>query len=343
MREYHNQHLIHDLTQQFFAEYLNGVKGLTEIAVNEPNKLFLKVKGRWEKREPKISYDDCLSFASTLADYHSDSIGDIKPVLSATLPHGERVQVVIPPACEKDKVSITIRKPSNVFITHDDIVKSGFYSRVGQSFKSEDASSDLVDLYHTGNFAAFIPECLRQGKTMVFCGGTGSGKTTFSNAVMFYIPHHLRLISIEDTDETRFRFHENHVKLYYPSEGGNNLITSASLLRACLRMNPDRILMTEIRGAETWDFLKASSSGHSGGVTTVHEEKPEDAILGMVTRCYQNTECNNLPFNALVRKVLNNIDVIMSIKYLSDVDKRFASDIYFKDVHQNDYLARLLG
>ncbi|HAN2841561.1 TPA: Flp pilus assembly complex ATPase component, partial [Escherichia coli O25b:H4-ST131] len=187
MREYHNQHLIHDLTQQFFAEYLNGVKGLTEIAVNEPNKLFLKVKGRWEKREPKISYDDCLSFASTLADYHSDSIGDIKPVLSATLPHGERVQVVIPPACEKDKVSITIRKPSNVFITHDDIVKSGFYSRVGQSFKSENASSDLVDLYHTGNFAAFIPECLRQGKTMVFCGGTGSGKTTFSNAVMFYI------------------------------------------------------------------------------------------------------------------------------------------------------------
>lgn len=342
MRDIKNQHLINDFTQQFFAEYLNGIEGLTEIAVNEPNKLFLKVKGRWKKRDTKMSFNDCLSFAATLADYHQDSIGEIKPILSATLPLGERVQVVIPPASEKNKVSITIRKPSNVFITHEDIVSSGFYSRVGQSFNAANASSDLVELYRSGNFAEFIPECLRQGKTMVFCGGTGSGKTTFSNAVMFYIPHHLRLISIEDTDETRFRFHENHVKLYYPSEAEKSVITSALLLRACLRMNPDRILMTEIRGAETWDFLKASSSGHSGGLSTVHEESPEDAVLGMVTRCYQNAECNNLPFNALVRKVLNNIDVIMSIKYLDECDNRFARDIYFKDIHQADYLSRLL-
>ncbi|MVA04219.1 P-type DNA transfer ATPase VirB11, partial [Shigella flexneri] len=125
---------------------------------------------------------------------------------------------------------------------------------------------------------------------IVFCGGTGSGKTTFANACLEYIPHHLRCISIEDTDEAKFRFHKNHVKLYYPAEGESKVITSASLLRSCFRMNPDRILMTEIRGAEAWDFLKASSSGHAGNITTVHESSPESAVLGIVQRCYMNPE-----------------------------------------------------
>lgn len=98
---------------------------------------------------------------------------------------------------------------------------------------------------------------LVKGKTMVFCAGTGAGKTTFANACLQYIPHHLRCISIEDTDEAKFRFHKNHVKLYYPSEGESSTVSSASLLRSGFRMNPDRILMTEVRGAETGIFSKA--------------------------------------------------------------------------------------
>ncbi len=73
-------------------------------------------------------------------------------------------------------------------------------------------------------FEQFVPECLVKGKTMVFCAGTGAGKTTFANACLEYIPHHLRCISIEDTDEAKFRFHKNHVKLYYPSEGESSTV-----------------------------------------------------------------------------------------------------------------------
>ncbi|MCZ8812483.1 P-type DNA transfer ATPase VirB11 [Escherichia albertii] len=337
-----NRHPIYDMVNEIFGHWLNDIEGLTEIAINRPNELFIKVKGKWIKEEIKLSYETCESFASVLSDYHGGgSVTPETPILSATLPHGERVQVVIPPVCERGKISITIRKPSTVFIDHAEFVKQGFYSRLNTPIKDRQEDTTLVDLFNNNRIDEFIPECLRQGKTIVFCAGTGAGKTTFANACLFYIPHHLRCGAIEDTDEARFRFHENHVKLFYPAEGEDSYITPALLLRSLYRMNPDRILMTEIRGGEAWDFLKGLSSGHAGGLTTVHEKTPEDAITGIIERCQQNKECNNLPYNALLRKVLNNIDVIMSIRYLDEEDTRFASEIYFKDVHRDEYLKRL--
>jgi type IV secretion system protein VirB11 len=106
-------------------------------------------------------------------------------------------------------------------------------------------------------------------------------------------------------------------------------------------MNPDRILMTEVRGAEAWDFLKGSSSGHAGNLTTVHESTPEDAVLGLVQRCYMNPECQNLPYNIILRRVLSNVDVIMSIKYIDEEDRRFASGIYYRDIHFQEYFEKL--
>lgn len=337
-----NRHLIYDVVNDYFYHWLNEIDGVTEIAVNRPGEIFIKVRGKWQWYEQKMSYSDCLSFASTLADFHDGgSVTPEYPLRSATLPGGERVQVVIPPATEKDTVSITIRKPSGIFISHDKFIKQGFYSRVGGLSGDSIMEDNISALITSEYFERVIPESLSQGKTIVFCGGTGSGKTTFANACLKYIPHHLRCISIEDTDEAKFRFHKNHVKLYYPAEGESKVITSASLLRSCFRMNPDRILMTEIRGAEAWDFLKASSSGHAGNITTVHESSPESAVLGIVQRCYMNPECQNLPFNVILRRVLSNIDIIMSIKYLDDEDFRFASGIYYKQLHFDDYFRKM--
>lgn len=341
-----NQHLIYTLTREFFGSYLTGVPGLTEIAVNQPDTVFLKVRGQWIKQTQSISFQDCLSFASALADYCTDSISETKPILSATLPGGERVQVVIPSATAPGTVSVTIRKPSDQFISHDDFVQQGFYSRMNTRVPAavSAGTQKLIALYQENDVAGFITGCLSQGKTLAICGGTGSGKTTFSNALLAYIPPQLRIVSIEDTPEIQHRFHENHVKLFYPAEGGkNSLITPAMLLRACFRMNPDRILMTEIRGGEAWDFMKGISSGHSGGITTVHEETPEQAVSGIIERCAQNPECRNLPYNVLLRKVLNNIDVIMSIKYFDTDDTRYATGLYFKDLHFNEYYEKLRG
>ncbi|EQA8930744.1 P-type DNA transfer ATPase VirB11 [Klebsiella pneumoniae] len=341
-----NTPIIYELAQEFFGEYLNGIEGLTEIAVNRPDEVFLKIKGKWHQKKKPLSYSDCETFAAALADYNQDSLSNIKLVLSATLPTGERVQVVLPPITRKGCISITIRKPSDVFISHDDFVAQGFYERLNtqETAKTRPETQKLIDLYQSNQIAEFVTECLRQGKTMVFCGGTGSGKTTFTNSLLEYIPHHLRIICIQDTPETKYRAHENVVDLFYPSEGGEqSIITPAMLLRACFRMNPDRILMTEIRGGEAWDFLKGASSGHDGNVTTLHEKSPKAAITGIVERCAQNPECQNIPYNVLLRKALDNIDVILSINYLDECDKRYASDIYFKELHRDSYYEALRG
>ncbi|MFV1309869.1 ATPase, T2SS/T4P/T4SS family, partial [Klebsiella pneumoniae] len=150
------------------------------------------------------------------ADFCSDSVSETKPILSATLPTGERVQVVLPPATEQDTISITIRKPSDIFISHEMFVEQGFYSKLDTQAGNiiSPATKKLTDLYNSGDIETFIPECLKQGKTIAFCGGTGSGKTTFGNSLLEYIPHHLRVISIEDTPEVKLRFHDNQVRLF---------------------------------------------------------------------------------------------------------------------------------
>ncbi|ECW2964618.1 P-type DNA transfer ATPase VirB11 [Salmonella enterica subsp. enterica] len=337
-----NRHIVYDIVNDYFHQWLNGVEGLTEIAVNRPGELFVKVRGKWHQHQTNMSFGDCISFAGAISDYHDGgSVTPEYPLRSATLPLGERVQIVIPPATERETVSITIRKPSSVFIDHETFVKQGFYSKLNQGADFRNKEDELSLMFKENRFERFIPECLIKGKTMVFCAGTGAGKTTFANACLQYIPHHLRCISIEDTDEAKFRFHKNHVKLYYPSEGESIVVNSASLLRSGFRMNPDRILMTEVRGAEAWDFLKGSSSGHAGNITTVHESTPEDAVLGLVQRCYMNPECQNLPYNIILRRVLSNVDVIMSIKYIDDEDLRFASGIYYRDIHFQEYFEKL--
>lgn len=342
MKDLENKHIIYDFMNDYFHNWLNDVEGLTEVAVNRPDELFIKVKGKWQQQDLKMSFSDCLSFAGAMSDFHDGgSVTPEYPLRSATLPFGERVQIVMPPATEKETVSITIRKPSSVFIDHETFVKQGFYTRLNQTGEAENKEDILSKLFNEKRFHEFIPEGLRQGKTMVFCAGTGAGKTTFANACLEYIPNYLRILTIEDTDEAKLRFHKNHVKLYYPSEGESTSVSSASLLRSGFRMNGDRILMTEVRGAEAWDFLKGSSSGHAGNLTTVHEGTPEDAVLGLVQRCYMNPECQNLPYNIVLRRVLSNVDIIMSMKYIDEEDSRFASGIYYRELHFEEYFRKL--
>ncbi|EOR8022859.1 CpaF/VirB11 family protein, partial [Escherichia coli] len=172
-------------------------------------------------------------------------------------------------------------------------------------------------------------------------GETGSGKTTYLKTLIDYIPLHLRIVTIEDNPEVKFYRHQNYVHLFYPSEAGNSdkaIITPASLIRANYRMNPDRILITEVRGGEAWDFLKIVSSGHEGAITSLHAGSPYEAIMGLVERCYQNTECSRLPYSVLLSKVLSSIDVIASIKLEGDV--RRIGEIYYKDADLDSYRKR---
>ena len=327
--------------QRFFGDFLE-LPGLTEVAVNRPGELYTKINGVWEQHAVPLSYEDCYNFARCLAKHHGDNIEDIKPGLSATLESGERCQVIVPPACERDTVSVTIRKPSKVQIPHQSYIDAGFYNRVTGEEKTETHDEELIALYNTKNIPLFMEKCVEYGKTLAVAGETSTGKTTYMKMLIGYIPVHLRISTIEDNPEITFFIHKNYVHLFYPSESSDekgSIVTPASLLRWNYRMNPDRILLTEVRGAEAWDFLKITGSGHEGSMTSIHAGSAKEAIDGFITRCYENPQCAQLPYTFMLRKVLDSLDVIVSIDL--DGNVRRMNDIYFRPIHRNQYFEEM--
>ncbi|MBN3185572.1 P-type DNA transfer ATPase VirB11 [Pectobacterium brasiliense] len=316
---------------QLFGDYLK-LDGLTEIAINRPGEIHTKINGRWKKHDSPVTLRQCHAFAKALASWNEDNIDDTSPILSATLGSGERVQTIIPPACERNTVSITLRNPSFEQKTHQSWIDAGFYNRIAGKERNESKDDELTRCYNNGDIPSFIEKAVEYGKTIFIVGETGSGKTTYMKTLLHYIPPHLRLTTIEDNPEIRFYHHANYVHLFYPADAGDDaIITPGRLIRANYRMNPDRILLAEIRGREAWDALKIIGSGHEGLITSLHAGSPEECIEGIIDRCYENPDCKNIPFDVLLRKVLKCVDIIVSVDIHGDI--RRMGDIYFKPIH----------
>jgi len=231
---------------------------VTEIAINRPGEVWHEKCGIWQKdNNPDITNKLLKSFAVSLASFNETTIDDCQPILSGTLETGERVQVVLPPAVEKNTISVTLRKPSKNIISHESYIENDFYSKIVADESIDHEKQELIELYSKKEIAKFMQCATEFGKTIVFAGATGSGKTSYMKTLIEYIPLNCRLITIEDTSEVKFYKHQNYIHLFFPSESVGNrdaVVTSASLLKACFRMKPDRILLSEIRGGETWDF-----------------------------------------------------------------------------------------
>lgn len=282
-------------TNLFFGIYLED-DNINEICYNGENLplMYEDIFGNWHEAENKISFADAMSYAQACASYKKDRIDKTKPILSTMLPTGERLQIVIAPVVEDKTVSITIRKPAKVIYTIDDYIKNGSISE---------------------NIAKFLRDSIENGKNIVICGETGSGKTTFMKTLVTYIPKDERLISIEDTRELVFPEHSNKVHLVYPSEAKNgDLINSASLLKSCLRMKPSRILLAELRGGETYDFLNVLSSGHGGSMTSCHAGSVKQCQDRLVMMAMQNEDARVLGREMISEVVKHTIDVIVVFK-----------------------------
>lgn len=319
------------MKNQLFGEFL-PLAGLTEIAINRPGEIHTKINGRWRKHDSPVTLRQCHAFAKALASWNEDNIDDTSPILSATLGSGERVQTIIPPACERNTVSITLRNPSFAQKTHQSWIDAGFYNRIAGKERNESKDDELIRCYNSGDIPHFIEKAVEYGKTLFIVGETGSGKTTYMKTLLHHIPSHLRLTTIEDNPEIRFYHHANYVHLFYPADAGDEaIITPGRLIRANYRMNPDRILLAEIRGREAWDALKIIGSGHEGLITSLHAGSPEECIEGLIDRCYENPDCKNIPFDVLLRKVLKCVDIIVSVDIHGDI--RRMGDIYFKPIH----------
>lgn len=319
------------MRDKILGEFLD-IDGLTEIAINRPGELHTKINGEWSMHKSGVTYEQCEAFASALAVWQDDNIDDTSPILSATLPGGQRCQVIFPPACERGTIATCVRIPDYFQRTHESYIDSGFYNRVTGREKKETQDDTLAAIYQSGNIPLFMEKCVEYGKTIFVVGKTGTGKTSYMKMLLRYIPECLRIITIEDNTEIKFYQHSNYVHLFYPADAGEDaIVTSDRLVRACYRMNPDRILLAEVRGKEAWDALKLIESGHPGFMSSLHAGSPKECISGLVDRCMEHPACRGMPEQVLRRKVMRCMDVIVSVDINGNV--RRMGDVYFKHLH----------
>ncbi|SAK79288.1 P-type DNA transfer ATPase VirB11 [Caballeronia hypogeia] len=276
---------------------------VTELAVNRPGELWLGRQGlRYMERvhAPDLNYPLLESLADVTASYTNQETDRERPLLAATIPidlsdgvadaerGGYRVQVVRPPAVEEQTIALCIRKPTLLDIGLSEYSKQGAFTDVNQKVANETYSDDrLRELYKAREWEDFLRGAVRAHKNIVISAGTNAGKTTLLNALLKEIPHHERVVTIEDSREIRPP-QRNCLHMLY-SRGGQGVakVSAVDLLEAMLRLTPDRPIMGELRGAEAYSYLELLNSGHTGSITTIHADSPSlmyDRLAQMVMR-----------------------------------------------------------
>jgi type IV secretion system protein VirB11 len=180
---------LHEFAQKIFQPFLDQ-EGVTEIAVNRPGELWYEQYGVWQKHD-KAEIDSKLlkSFAVALASFNETAVDDLRPLLSGTLETGERIQVVMYPATiDKTIISVTLRKPSKNNFSHASYIEKQFYRKVAVKKSTDQDKQELIDLYAKRDIPLFMERAVEQGKTIVFAGATGSGKTSYMKTLVDYIP-----------------------------------------------------------------------------------------------------------------------------------------------------------
>ncbi len=315
---------------------------ITEICVNRPNEVFCERKGKWERHEVvELTGRHLLSLATATAKFMSNDVSDIRPVLSAILPKGERIQIVQPPACEHETVSVTIRKPSYAVRLLEDYESQGFFSRIRPITNTLSADEkELQSLKENGRTMDFLRRAVQLKKVIVVAGETGSGKTTFMKGLMQAISSKERLITIEDVPELFLPNHPNHVHLFYPSEAKeeeNAPVTAASLLKSCLRMKPDRILLAELRGGETFDFINVAASGHGGSITSCHAGSAELTFERLALMILQNRQGRMLPYEVIRKLLYLVVDVVLHIhNNAEEFNGRYITEVWYDPLKKRE-------
>src|SRR3989338_2543698 len=189
---------------------------LTEIVINRPNEVWTEGSDGWVKHNVDMPYSHCQSLATLIASYNGDSISEKKPVLSASLPAGERVQVVIPGACTPNTVSMTIRKPSVLDYSLDELEAQGSFAGVEIATTAlAPFEHQLLQLKQEGRIKEFLELAVKSHRNIIIAGATGSGKTTVTKSLIRCIDPRERVITIEDVHELFLREFPNKVHLFY--------------------------------------------------------------------------------------------------------------------------------
>ncbi|MEO6579634.1 MAG: P-type DNA transfer ATPase VirB11 [Sphingomicrobium sp.] len=260
------------------AMYL-GRGDVTDLYINRPGELWLDTRDGTERHDvPALDDGSLWRLARQIAASTDQGINREHPLLAATLPDGARVQICAPPAT-RGALIVAIRKHSMPDLRLNDYEHAGAFARVGEAALKRHATDEmLAAMLAERRTLEFLTAAVQTRQTIVISGGTGTGKTTFLNALLKEASDRERFVLIEDTPEIQLH-HQNAVGLIaVRGKLGEASVTPADLVEAALRLRPDRIIMGEVRGAEAISWLRAVGTGHPGSITTVHANSPEGAI-----------------------------------------------------------------
>lgn len=319
-----------DLYLRFLRPILSDPE-VTELCINRPGEAFIETRCGWERRPLFFAdYDWCRRLAKLIAHSTRQRIDEASPLLSASLPTGERAQIVLPPATTTGTVAITLRRPSSEVWSIETLAKRGIFDVTRKSSAAlDDTEQELLRLLKARKFEAFMRRAVIARKNILVSGPTGSGKTTWTKALIREIPSDERLVTIEDAKELVLDRHPNHVRLFYSKDDqGVARVTPKQLLESCLRMKPDRILLAELRAEEAFDYLRNVNSGHPGSITSVHATSAELAFEQLMLLVKQNQGGRELARADIKSLLYLLVDVV--IQFGVERHERFIKEIWYQ-------------
>ena len=298
--------------QQVRIELFNSIRGLdilqellddddvTEIMVNGTGGIFVERQGRISKWEKHFFSEEKLQeLVQQIVAGCNRIVNESVPIADARLKDGARVNIVLAPVALNGPI-ITIRRFPNRPITMAQLIEWGAVT--------EEAVS-------------FLKKLVKAGYNIFISGGTGSGKTTFLNALSDYIPKDERIITIEDNAELQIQGVENLVKMEArrANTEGAHEVSIRELIKSSLRMRPDRIIVVEVRGEEAIDMLQSLNTGHDGSLSTGHGNSPRDMLSRLETMVFMGME---LPVSAVRRQIASGIDILVHLGRLRDKSRK---------------------
>ena len=281
-------------------EELLADDNISEIMINGVDNIYVEKFGRIVKIDGKFpSVERLEDVIQQIVSATNRRVNQSDPIVDTRLPDGSRVNVVLPPVAI-DGAAVTIRKFPADQITMEDLIKWGSVTKEA---------------------ADFLKKLVEGGYNIFISGGTGSGKTTFLNALSNYIPPDERLITIEDNAELKIQGIANLVRLEAKMANmeGATSITIRDLIKTALRMRPDRIIVGEVRGGEAVDMLQALNTGHDGSLSTAHANSASDMLSRLETMTLMGVD---LPLEAIRRQIASGVDVLIHLGRMRDKSRK---------------------
>ena len=274
---------------------------ITEVMINGPDHIFIEQNGRVHRiREKFESQRQLEDIIQRIVSKAGREVNQANPICDTRLPDGSRVNVVLPPIALCGP-TVTIRKFSKTPMTIAKLIEYGSLTQ---------PIADVLRILVEAKYNIFI------------CGGTGSGKTTFLNALSNYIPADERVITIEDSAELQIKGIENLVSMETrnANTSGAGQITIRDLIKSSLRMRPERIVVGEVRGGEALDMLQAMNTGHDGSLSTGHANSTHDMLSRLETMVLQGAP--GLPLEAIRQQIASAVDIIIHLSRLRDRSRK---------------------